>query len=446
LECASPLALSQASHSQKRQGPPHSKTLRALGKNRLYQLQLPRLSSMNIHEFNAKDLLVQHGVAVPAGDVCETPEAAKAMAEKLFAEGARLVVVKAQIQAGGRGKGTFKNGFQGGVKICKTADEAFQNTKAMLGNVLVTKQTGPEGRLVSKVLVSLAPNIKKEFYVAVLLDRASSRPILMVSTEGGMDIEEVAAKTPEKIILEPVDPALGLMPYQGRKLAIALGLRSNLISSGASLLQGIYKTWWECDASLVEINPLCLIEQPDGKQALLAVDAKMSFDDNALYRHPEIQAMRDLAEEAPLEIEASKHNLNYIKLDGNIACLVNGAGLAMATMDIIQHYGGSPANFLDVGGGASKEQVTAAFKIILSDPHVKGILVNIFGGIMQCDIIASGIVAAVQETKLNLPLVVRLEGNNVQLGKKILRDSALPITSGDSMADAAQKVVKAVAK
>jgi succinyl-CoA synthetase beta subunit len=400
---------------------------------------------MNIHEYQAKELLAQCGVAVPAGEVCETPEAAKAIAEKLLAAGAKVVVIKVQIHAGGRGKGTFKSGFQGGVKLCKTAEEIFQNAKAMLGNVLVTKQTGPEGRLVSKLLITVAPKIKRELYLAVLLDRASSRPVVMVSTEGGMDIEEVAAKTPEKIVRETIDPAVGMMPYQGRKLAVALGLKGDLINSGAKLLSGVYKAWWECDASLVEINPLCVIEQPDGKEALLAVDAKMSMDDNALYRHANIQAMRDLAEEAPLEIEASKFNLNYIKLDGNIACLVNGAGLAMATMDIIQHYGGSPANFLDVGGGASKEQVTAAFKIILSDANVKGILVNIFGGIMQCDIIASGIVAAVQETHLNLPLVVRLEGNNVEVGKKILRESGLPITSGDSMDDAAQQVVKAVA-
>jgi len=401
---------------------------------------------MNIHEYHAKQLLTQYGVAVPDGDVCQTPEAARVIAEKLFAGGSKVVVIKAQIHAGGRGKGTFKNGFKGGVKLCKTPEEIYENAKAMLGNVLVTKQTGPEGRLVSKVLVSLAPTIKKELYLAVLLDRASSRPAIMASTEGGMDIEEVAAKTPEKIVKETIDPAIGLMPYQGRKLAVALGLKGDLINAGAKLLLGVYKTWWECDASLVEINPLCIVEQADGKLALLAVDAKMSLDDNALYRHPNIQAMRDLAEEAPLEIEASKHSLNYIKLDGNIACLVNGAGLAMATMDIIQHYGGNPANFLDVGGGASKEQVTAAFKIILSDANVKGILVNSFGGIMQCDIIASGIVAAVQETHLSLPLVVRLEGNNVEKGKKILKESGLPITSGDSMADAAQKVVQAVGK
>ena len=399
---------------------------------------------MNIHEYHAKTLLAQYGVAVPEGEMCETAEAAKAIAEKLFAGGAKLVVIKAQIYAGGRGKGTFKSGFQGGVKLSKSAEEIYQHAKAMLGNVLVTKQTGPEGRLVSKLLISVAPKIKKELYLAVLLDRASSRPILMASTEGGVDIEEVAAKTPEKIMRETIDPAVGMLAYQGRKLAVALGLKGDLINAAAKLLLGVYKTWWECDASMLEINPLCIVEQPDGKESLLAVDAKMSLDDNALYRHANLQAMRDLAEEAPLEIEASKYNLNYIKLDGNIACLVNGAGLAMATMDIIQHYGGSPANFLDVGGGASKEQVTAAFKIILSDPNVRGILVNIFGGIMQCDIIASGIVAAVQETHLNLPLVVRLEGNNVELGKKILKESGLPITSGESMDDAAQKVVAAV--
>ena len=400
---------------------------------------------MNIHEYQAKQLLAQYGVAVPGGDVCDTPEAAKKVAETLFARGEQLVVVKSQIHAGGRGKGTFKSGFQGGVKLCKTADEVHEKAKAMLGNVLVTKQTGPEGRLVSKVLVSMAPDIRKEFYLAVLLDRAISRPIVMASTEGGMDIEEVAAKTPEKIIKEPIDPAVGMMPYQARKIAAALGLKGDLINQGAKLLLGVYKTWWECDASLVEINPLCITVGPDGKDAIQAVDAKISLDDNALYRHADVQAMRDLAEEAPLEIEASKYNLNYIKLDGSIACLVNGAGLAMATMDIIQHFGGQPANFLDVGGGASKEQVTAAFKIILQDPHVKGILVNIFGGIMDCNVIATGIVAAVKETGLKLPLVVRLEGNNVEAGKKTLADSGLTIIRGDSMADAAQKVVKAVA-
>jgi succinyl-CoA synthetase beta subunit len=399
---------------------------------------------MNIHEYQAKQLLAQYGVAVPAGDVCDTPEAARKIAEKMFAQGEKLVVVKSQIHAGGRGKGTFKSGFQGGVKLCKSADDVFEKAKAMIGQVLVTKQTGPEGRLVSKLLIAAAPAIKKELYLAVLLDRAASRPVMMVSTEGGVDIEEVADKTPEKIVRESIDPAVGMMPYQGRKLAVALGLKSDLIAQGAKLLLGVYKTWWECDAAMVEINPLCIVEGADGKENLVAVDAKIGLDDNALYRHKNLQEMRDLAEEAPLEIEASKFNLNYIKLDGSIACLVNGAGLAMATMDIIQHFGGSPANFLDVGGGASKEQVTAAFKIILSDPNVKGILVNIFGGIMDCNVIATGIVTAVKETGLKLPLVVRLEGNNVQLGRKTLAESGLTIISGDSMADAAQKVVKAV--
>ncbi len=401
---------------------------------------------MNIHEYQAKQLLAQYGVAVPAGEVCDTPEAAKKIAEGLFAKGEKLVVVKSQIHAGGRGKGTFKSGFQGGVKLCKTADDVFEKAKAMLGNVLVTKQSGPEGKLVSKLLVAGAPEIKKEFYCAVLLDRASSRPIMMVSTEGGVDIEEVAEKHPEKIVKETIDPAVGMMPYQARKLAAALGLKGDLIASGAKLLLGVYKTWWEADAAMVEINPLCIIVGNDGKEVLSAVDAKIGLDDNALYRHKNIQEMRDLAEEAPLEIEASKFNLNYIKLDGSIACLVNGAGLAMATMDIIQHFGGNPANFLDVGGGASKDQVTAAFKIILSDPSVKGILVNIFGGIMDCNVIATGIVAAVKETHLSIPLVVRLEGNNVAAGKKTLAESGVTIITGDSMADAAQKVVKAVGK
>jgi succinyl-CoA synthetase beta subunit len=401
---------------------------------------------VNIHEYQARQLLAPYGVSLPLAEVFAEAGAARQFAAQLFANGESLAVVKAQIHAGGRGKGTFINGFKGGVKLCKTAGEVFDNATAMLGKVLVTQQTGPEGRRVNRVLVAAAPRIKKELYCAVLLDRALSRPVLMVSTEGGMDIEQVAAAHPEKIIKETVDPALGLLPFQGRKLAVALGLKGDLIAAGAKFFAGVFKTWWECDASLVEINPLCLVAGRDGKDALMAVDAKISLDDNALYRHPNIQAMRDLAEEAPLEIEAGKHHLNYIKLDGNIACLVNGAGLAMATMDIIQHFGGRPANFLDVGGGASKEQVTAAFRIILSDPNVKGILVNIFGGIMQCDIIATGIVAAVQETQLRLPLVVRLEGNNVQLGKKILQDSGLPIINGDSMADAAQKVVKAVGK
>src|ERR1051326_2944048 len=400
---------------------------------------------MNIHEYQAKQLLAQYGVSVPEGHICDTADAARKIASDLLAKGATLLVVKSQIHAGGRGKGTFKSGFQGGVKLCKTADDVYEKAKAMLGNVLVTKQTGPEGRLVSKLLVAAAPHIEKELYLAVLLDRSSSRPIVMASTEGGMDIEEVAAKTPEKIVKETIDPAVGMMPYQARKIAAALGLKGDLINQGAKLLMGVYKTWWECDASLVEINPLCIITTSDGKHSLQAVDAKLSLDDNALYRHPNIQAMRDLNEEAPLEIEASKFSLNYIKLDGSIACLVNGAGLAMATMDIIQHFGGQPANFLDVGGGASKEQVTAAFKIILQDHNVKGILVNIFGGIMDCNVIAKGIVTAVKETGLKLPLVVRLEGNNVEAGKKTLAESGLTIIRGESMSDAAQKVVKAVA-
>jgi succinyl-CoA synthetase beta subunit len=401
---------------------------------------------MNIHEYQAKQLLGQHGVAVPQGTVCSSPEEVQNMAEKLFSSGFKQVVVKSQIHAGGRGKGVFKNGFKGGVKVCKSLDEVAASARSMLGAVLVTRQTGEEGRLVSKVLVEGASNIQREFYLAVLLERTVGRPLMMASAEGGMDIEEVAANSPEKILKELIDPALGIMPYQTRKLAAGLGLRGELMGQAGKLMTGVYKTWWECDASLVEINPLCIVEEEGGKQRLLAVDAKISLDDNALYRHKDLQEMRDLAEEAPLEIEASKFNLNYIKLDGNIACMVNGAGLAMATMDIIQHFGGRPANFLDVGGGASKEQVTAAFRIILSDPNVGGILVNIFGGIMQCDVIASGIVAAVRETHLKLPLVVRLEGNNVELGKKILLESGLPLVSGDSMSDAAEKIVKAVGR
>jgi succinyl-CoA synthetase beta subunit len=295
-------------------------------------------------------------------------------------------------------------------------------------------------------LLAEGAKIKKEFYLAVLLDRANSRPLIMASTEGGMDIEEVAEHHPDKIFREHVDPALGIMPYQARKISGALGLKGDLFNAGVKLITGVYNTWWECDAAMVELNPLAVVELRDGKETVLALDAKISLDDNALYRHKDIQEMRDLNEEAPLEIEASKFSLNYIKLDGSIACLVNGAGLAMATMDIIQHFGGSPANFLDVGGGASKDQVTAAFKIILSDPHVKGILVNIFGGIMDCNVIATGIVAAVKETGLKLPLVVRLEGNNVAAGKKTLAESGVAIITGDSMADAAQKVVKAVGK
>ena len=401
---------------------------------------------MNLHEFQAKQLLAQFGVAVPPGGPVTTPAEAKAQAEKLFAAGHTRVVVKSQIHAGGRGKGVFKSGLQGGVKVCASADEVFERAKAMLGQTLVTRQTGPAGRVVSKLLIEAGAKIVKEFYCAVLLDRQAGRPLVMVSTEGGMDIEEVAARTPEKIVKELIDPATGMMPFQARKLADALGLKGDLIASAARLLLGVYRTWWECDASLVEINPLCVVEGADGKQSLVALDGKIGLDDNGLFRHPNIEAMRDLAEESPLEVEASKFQLNYIKLDGNIACLVNGAGLAMATMDIIKHYGGEPANFLDVGGGASVEQVTAAFKIIMKDPNVKAILVNIFGGIMDCDVIATGIVVAMKETHLNLPLVVRLEGNNVIAGKKTLAESGLTLITGGSMADAAQKVVTAAGR
>ncbi len=398
---------------------------------------------MNIHEYQAKSLLIPRGVPLPPDGLCETAEEARAVAERLLAEGAVKLVVKAQIHAGGRGKGTFTNGYRGGVKIGTTADEAYAFAQAMLGNVLVTAQTGPAGRRVNRVLVALAPDIRRELYAAVLLDRARGCPVIMASTEGGMDIEQVAARTPEKIIREFIDPTLGFQAYQGRKLAVALGLTGNLISAAVKAFARLYRAWWECDAALIEINPLCVVAEPDGRLSLLAVDAKMTLDDNALFRHPELQAMRDLAEESPLEVEASKYALNYIKLDGDIACLVNGAGLAMATMDIIKHYGGEPANFLDVGGGATTEQVAAAFAIIMRDANVRAILVNIFGGIMDCDVIAQGIVTAVKETGVKLPLVVRLEGNNVQAGKQRLAASGLTIVSATTMADAAQKVVAA---
>jgi succinyl-CoA synthetase beta subunit len=398
---------------------------------------------MNIHEYQAKQLLAKFGVPAPAGAACTTPQEAKAIAEKLFAEGQKRVVVKAQIHAGGRGKGTFKNGLKGGVKLCNSPEDVFKIASRMLGEVLVTKQTGPEGRRVSRLLVEAASAIKKEFYLAVVLDRTTSWPVMMVSIDGGMDIEDLAEKHPERIVKELIDPAVGMMPYQARRLAMVLGFSGHLINSASKLMLGVFRTWWESEASLVEINPLCLVELPDGTVSLV-VDAKMSFDGNALYRHPEIMELRDLAEESPLEIEASKLNLSYIKLDGNIACMVNGAGLAMATMDVIQQFGGRPANFLDVGGGANKEQVTAAFKIILSDPNVKGILVNIFGGIMQCDIIAQGVLAATQEFKISVPLVVRLSGSNENLGKKIIADSGLSVIPADTLAEAAQKVVKAV--
>jgi succinyl-CoA synthetase beta subunit len=401
---------------------------------------------MNIHEYQAKQLLARNGVSVQFGIPVKSLAEVRPAAETIAGGHGAEIVVKSQIHAGGRGKGTFQNGFRGGVKVAASVEEAAGFAGKMLGNVLVTKQTGAEGRRVQTLLLAAGAKIKREFYLAVLLDRANSRPLIMASTEGGMDIEEVAAKSPEKIFKEWIDPAVGIMPFQARKMAAALGLKGDLFNAGVKLVSSVYNTWWECDATMVEINPLCVVELPDGKEMLMAVDAKISLDDNALYRHKDIQEMRDLNEEAPQEIEASRFNLNYIKLDGSVACLVNGAGLAMATMDIIQHFGGSPANFLDVGGGASQEQVTAAFKIILQDPNVKGILVNIFGGIMDCNVIATGIVAAVKETQLKIPLVVRLEGNNVVAGRKTLAESGVAIITGDSMADAAQKVVMAVNK
>ena len=387
--------------------------------------------------------MARHGVKMPHGEPVTTIEEARTAIEILFSEGHKRVVVKSQIHAGGRGKGTFKDDFQGGVHLADSAEDAIAKAEAMLGNVLVTKQTGEAGKQVNRLLITSAQDIISEFYVAVLLDRALGRPILMASAEGGMNIEEVAEKTPEKIIREVIDPDLGLQSFQGRKVAIALGLRGRLIGQTASLLQALFRTWHESDGSLVEINPMALIKNEDGTEQVVALDAKMSIDDNALYRHPDIAEMRDLSEEDELEVEASKHDLNYIKLDGNIACLVNGAGLAMSTMDAIKHYGGEPANFLDVGGGATQEQVKAAFEIILSDPNVEAILVNIFGGIMNCNTIAEGIVAAVKETGLTLPLVVRLEGNNVAAGRHTLTESGVTLITADTMSEAAQKSVAA---
>jgi succinyl-CoA synthetase beta subunit len=391
---------------------------------------------MNIHEFQARELFAEFGVATQPGSVAHTPEEAKIVAANL---GGKLVV-KAQIHAGGRGKGTFKNGFKGGVHLCDTPAEARALASQMLGNILVTHQTGPEGKEVAKIFVGEAVNIARELYFAILIDRASSVPVVIASTEGGVDIETVARKTPGKILRLFVNPFLGLMPYQTRVIAASLGLTGPLMNQASKLFANLYKLFIERDCSMVEVNPLVVTQE--GK--LLALDAKFNFDDNALYRQPAIVAMRDITEEDPREVEASKFGLNYIGLDGNIACLVNGAGLAMATMDIIQHAGGSPANFLDVGGGATREQVAAAFRIILADKRVKGIFVNIFGGIMDCDVIANGIVEAARETGLSIPLVVRLEGNNVGAGKKTLADSGLKLESGEDILDAARKVVAAV--
>ena len=391
---------------------------------------------MNIHEYQARELFGKYGVATQPGRVASTPEEA----EKIATELGTKLVVKAQIHAGGRGKGTFKNGFKGGVHVCATPAEAKSLAEQMLGQVLVTHQTGAEGKLVSKVFIGEAVDIAKELYFAILLDRPNSTHTIIASTEGGVNIEEVAEKTPEKIHKEPVHPTIGLQGFQCRKIAAALGLRGPLMNQAVKLFTALYNLYLKADCSMVEVNPLVIT----GDGRLMALDAKFNFDDNALYRHPEIVAMRDKTEEDPREVAASEFNLNYIGLDGNIACLVNGAGLAMATMDIIQHYGGKPANFLDVGGGASKEQVTAAFKIILGDPNVRGILVNIFGGIMDCNVIANGIVAAAREVSIQIPLVVRLEGNNVAAGKQTLKDSGLSLVSADSLDDAAQKIVSAV--
>ncbi len=385
---------------------------------------------MNIHEYQAKGLLAKFGVGVLSGQVAYTPDEAVEAARKL---GGKVWVVKAQIHAGGRGKG-------GGVKVSKSLDEVRENAKRMIGMTLVTHQTGLKGKLVKRIYVESGCDIRRELYLGMLVDRATSRITIMASSEGGVEIEEVAAKHPEKIIKVAVDPATGIQPFHARKIAFGLGLEGNQVASCIKFVTAMYKAFVELDCSIVEINPLVVTGAGD----VIALDAKMNFDDNALYRHKDVEEMRDEDEEDPAELEAGKHNLNYIKLDGNIGCMVNGAGLAMATMDIIKLYGGLPANFLDVGGGATKERVTTAFKIILSDANVEGILVNIFGGIMRCDVIAEGVVAAAKEVSLHVPLVVRLEGTNVELGKKILAQSGLPILSADNLADAAEKIVKAV--
>jgi succinyl-CoA synthetase beta subunit len=394
---------------------------------------------MNIHEYQAKTLLAKFGVVVPKGGVAYTPDEAVEAAKKLTGP---VYVVKSQIHAGGRGAGRFKsdpNG-KGGVRVVKSLDEVKANAAAMLGKVLVTKQTGEAGREVKRVYIEEGCDIKRELYLSLLVDRGSGRVVIMASTEGGMDIEEVAEKHPEKIVKVAIDPVAGYQDYHGRKIAFALGLQGKQVNTAVGFLKAMYRAFVELDASVVEVNPLVVT----GDGQLLALDAKMNFDENALFRHKEVEDMRDEAEEDPSELEATKHALNYIKLDGNIGCMVNGAGLAMATMDIIKLYGGTPANFLDVGGGATKERVTKAFKIILSDPNVEGILVNIFGGIMRCDVIAEGVVAAAREVSLHVPLVVRLEGTSVELGKKIMKESGLPIISADNLADAAEKIVKAV--
>lgn len=385
---------------------------------------------MNIHEYQGKEVLRQYGVAVPEGKVAFSVDEAVEAAKSL---GTPVVVVKAQIHAGGRGKA-------GGVKVAKNLDEVRTYAEQILGKVLVTHQTGPEGKEVKRLLIEQGCDIKKEYYVGVVVDRGTGRVVMMASEEGGTEIEEVAAHSPEKIIKEVVDPAIGLQAFQARKLAYAINIPGELVNKAVKFMMALYNAFVDKDCSIAEINPLVVTGSGD----VMALDAKLNFDSNALYRHKDIQALRDLDEEDPKEIEASKFDLSYIALDGNIGCMVNGAGLAMATMDIIKYYGGDPANFLDVGGGATKEKVTEAFKIILSDAKVKGIFVNIFGGIMRCDVIADGVVEAARQIGLDRPLVVRLEGTNVEIGKRILNESGLNIVAADSMADGAQKIVALV--
>ncbi len=394
---------------------------------------------MNIHEYQGKELLKAYGVSVLDGYVAWTPEEAVEAAKKLPGP---VYVVKSQIHAGGRGAGKFKDapGGKGGVRLAKSLDEVREAASAMIGQTLITKQTGPAGRLVRRIYVEAGCDIKRELYVSLLIDRSVSEVVIMASTEGGMEIEEVAEHHPEKILRAKVDPASGISSFHARKLAFGLGLEGKQIAAFAKFVNAMYTAFVALDCAIVEINPLVVTGAGD----IIALDAKVSFDDNALYRHEDIEKLRDEAEEDPKELEAARHSLNYVALDGSIGCMVNGAGLAMATMDIIKLYGSSPANFLDVGGGATKERVTAAFKIILSDPNVEGILVNIFGGIMRCDVIAEGVVAAAREVALSVPLVVRLEGTNVQLGKDIMAKSGLPIIPADNLADAAEKIVKAV--
>jgi succinyl-CoA synthetase beta subunit len=391
---------------------------------------------MNIHEYQAKELLQKFGVTTMRGKVASTPDEAEQIAREL---GDANLVVKAQIHSGGRGKGVFTNGFKGGVHLVKSAKDAREVASKMIGQTLVTHQTGPQGRIVRKVLVAESAEIAREIYFAILLDRATAAPLIVASTEGGVEIETVAAKSPQRIIRESIDPLAGMQPFQTRKLAKELKIEAAQSKAAMKLFDGLYVAFIGCDCSMVEINPLVVTT----KGEVVALDAKFNFDDNALYRHPEIAAMRDIAEEDPREVEASKHGLNYIGLDGNIACLVNGAGLAMATMDIIKFYGGNPANFLDVGGGATEEQVTEAFKILISDKNVQAILVNIFGGIMKGDIIAQGIINAAKTVKLGVPLVVRLEGTNVERGKQLLKESGLALIAADDLAEAAQKAVAA---